>query len=161
LDLAHELQRAVFRLNRDLRIATMQAGVSAADATLLAMLRRAPGIGVSQLAAAEQVGRSVMSERVSRLEASGLVERTPPQPGADQRRVGLRVTPAGLKVFAVIADRRRVWIEQRLNGLSPDDRLKLEAAVSVLDRLAASPAAGGAARNNDKKDLRETADGQG
>jgi len=135
MDLAHELQRVVFRLNRDLREASRRAGLSASDAMLLATLRRSPGIGVSQLAAAENVGRSVMSERVARLEAAGLVERAEPPPGCDRRRVGLSITPAGLRAFAVVADQRRMFIEQRLNGLSPDDRGKLEAAVAVLDRL--------------------------
>jgi DNA-binding MarR family transcriptional regulator len=139
LDLAHHLQRAVFRLDRDLRLAAAGAGLSAKDAALLAMLRRAPGMGVCQLATQASVGRSVMSERVTRLEAAGLVERAAPAPGGDQRRIGLHVTAAGRKAFGVIARERGVLIENRLARLSPAERETLKAAVELLDRLTDDP----------------------
>jgi DNA-binding MarR family transcriptional regulator len=139
MDLAHQLQRSVFRLNRDLKSAAARAGLSAVDAALLAALRRAPGRGVGALAAQASVGRSVMSERVARLEAAGLVERSAPAPGGDQRRIGLHVTAAGRKAFGVVAHERGAWIENRLARLSPTERETLKAAVELLDRLTDHP----------------------
>jgi DNA-binding MarR family transcriptional regulator len=140
LDLAQDLQRAAFRLDRDLKFAAARAGLSAADAALLATLRRAQGIGVCQLAAQASVGRSVMSERVSKLESAGFVERSAPAPGGDRRRVGLHITAAGRKAFGVVARERSAWIEARLARLSPTERQVLEAAVGVLDKLTNDPA---------------------
>jgi DNA-binding MarR family transcriptional regulator len=136
MDLPNELQRAVFRLSRALRSAADQAGISAVDAVLLATIRKAPGIGVSALAAQENVSRSVISERVTKLETSGLIRRAEPADDGDRRRVGLSLTPAGLKVFAAVAGRRRAVIEQRLSALTVEQRLALERAVPVLDLLA-------------------------
>jgi len=141
MDLAHRLQRAVFRLNQDLQSTTGRAGLSVADAALLAELRHAPGTGVCELAAQASVGRSVMSERVSRLEAAGLVERVAPQPGGDRRRIGLHITASGREAFAVIARERGAWIESRLDRLSAAERETLKAAVELLDRLTDRPTA--------------------
>jgi len=148
MDLAHRLQRAVFRLNQDLRSTAARAGLSAVDAALLATLRHTPGVGVCQLAAQASVGRSVMSERVTRLEAAGLVERVAPAPGGDQRRVGLHITAAGRRAFGVVAHERGMWIENRLARLSPAERETLKAAVDLLDRLTDRPAMAEAAGEN-------------
>ncbi len=93
-DLPGRLQKMVFRLNRKLRASASPAGVSASDAVLLASVLQTPGIGVSELALEENVGRSVMSERVKRLESAGLICRADAPPQGDRRRVGLSVTAA-------------------------------------------------------------------
>jgi DNA-binding MarR family transcriptional regulator len=82
----------------------------------------------------------VMSERVSKLESAGFVERSAPAPGGDRRRVGLHITAAGRKAFGVVARERSAWIEARLARLSPTERQVLEAAVGVLDKLTNDPA---------------------
>lgn len=132
-DLAHRLQRLVFRLNRELRAESANVGVSAADALLLAEVRHRPGIGISELSVAEKVARSVMSERVKRLEAAGLLaaDRASHE---DRRRVGLSITEAGRELLAVITQERRQWVAGLLSMLSADERDCVRAAIEALER---------------------------
>jgi DNA-binding MarR family transcriptional regulator len=132
-DLAHRLQRLVFRLNRELRAESANVGAPAADALLLAEVRHRPGIGVSELAAMEKVARSVMSERVKRLEAAGFLaaDRSSHE---DRRRIGLSITEAGRELLAVITQERRQWVAGLLSVLSADERDCVRAAVEALER---------------------------
>ena len=131
-DLAHQLQRLVLRLNRELRAHNAGAGASNADAMLLAEVRHSPGLGVSELAAVENVSRSVMSERVKRLEQAGLVTSGP---GADRRRIALTITETGRDLLERITARRRAWMAERLTALSPEERLAVQVAVTSLERI--------------------------
>jgi DNA-binding MarR family transcriptional regulator len=133
-DVAGRLQRLVFRLNRELRSEIAELGVTGSDAAVLFDLRRRPGCGVSELAAMSEVGRSVMSERIKRLEALGLVARDA-RPRPDRRRVGLMVTPAGIAVMIRIAKDRRARLAVRLERLDGAQRHAIEAAISALERL--------------------------
>jgi DNA-binding MarR family transcriptional regulator len=133
-DLAHRLQRLVIRLNRELRWESAEIGVSSADAMVLFDLRRHPGAGVSDLANMARIARSVISERVKRLQAAGLLERDAVE-RADKRRVGLIVTAAGHEVLQAMSRVRRDRIAQRLASLSDEDRAAIEHAVDALDRL--------------------------
>ena len=133
-DLAHQLQRLVLRLNRELRAHNAGAGASNADAMLLAEVRHSPGLGVSELAAIENVSRSVMSERVKRLELAGLIASDPGvQP--DRRRIALAITGAGRDLLEQITARRRAWMAERLTALSPEEREAVQVAVTSLERI--------------------------
>jgi DNA-binding MarR family transcriptional regulator len=134
-DLAHRLQRLVLGLNRELRSQNAGAGASNADALVLAEVRHSPGLGVSELAAVEGVARSVMSERLKRLQQAGLI--TPdPRPQPDRRRVGLVITEAGRTLLEAITAKRRAWMAGRLAGLSSEERQAVETAVASLERIA-------------------------
>src|SRR5580700_6860008 len=100
-ELAHRLQRLVLRLNRELRAQNAGSGASNADAVLLAEIRHAPGLGVSELAAIENVARSVMSERIKRLQQASLLA-LDPRPQRDRRRVGLVITEQGRALLELI-----------------------------------------------------------
>jgi DNA-binding MarR family transcriptional regulator len=144
-DLAHRLQRLVLRLNRELRAQNAGSGASNADAVLLAEVRHAPGLGVSELAAIENVARSVMSERIKRLERAGLVA-TDPRPRSDRRRVGVVITEAGRTLLEAVTARRRAWMAERLTALSPDERAALDVAAAALERITDVPLHPGAAQ---------------
>ena len=133
-DLAHQLQRLVLRLNRELRAHNAGAGASNADAMLLAEVRHSPGLGVSELAAIENVARSVMSERVKRLEQAGLIA-SDPAAQQDRRRVALVITDAGRDLLEVITAKRRAWMAERLTALSPEEREAVRVAVTSLERI--------------------------
>jgi DNA-binding MarR family transcriptional regulator len=122
----------VLRLNRELRAHNAGAGASNADAMLLAEVRHSPGLGVSELAAIESVARSVMSERVKRLEQAGLIAS---DPGADRRRIALTITEAGRDLLERITARRRAWMAERLTALSPEEREAVRVAVTSLERI--------------------------
>jgi DNA-binding MarR family transcriptional regulator len=133
-DLAHRLQRLVVRLHRELRSDGGELGVSQAEAMALFDLRRHPGSGVSDLAAMGGVARSVMSERIKRLEALGFVTRDAVV-RTDKRRIGLLVTKAGWAVLTRMSRERRDRVAQRLDLLTDDQRRAIEMAVDALDRL--------------------------
>ena len=137
-DLAHRLQRLVLRLNRQLRAQNAGSGASNADAVLLAEVRHAPGLGVSELARIENVARSVMSERIKRLDEAGLVA-ADPRPQRDRRRVGVVITEAGRELLEAITVRRRGWMAGRLATLTREERLAVETAVAALERVAGEP----------------------
>ena len=133
-DLAHRLQRLVIRLNRELRWESAETGVSSADAMVLFDLRRHPGAGVSDLAGMARIARSVISERIKRLEAAGLIARDTVE-RADRRRVGLVITAAGHEALTRMARIRRDRVATRLAMLTEEERAAFEHAVDALDRL--------------------------
>lgn len=131
--LADALRPAVLRVSRRLRQEAQKVGLSAQDATLLAHIRKNPGIGVSALAEAEGTSKPTMSAHVKRLEAAGLVARH--GDAEDARRSGLSITEGGLKTLDLIRRGRNDWLAGRLARLSPSEREQLRAAADALVRL--------------------------
>jgi DNA-binding MarR family transcriptional regulator len=132
--LAEALRPALLRASRQLRRAAQKAGVSALDAQLLHAIKQAPGIGASELADGEQMTRPSMSSHVKRLQAAGWIARE--AAAGDGRRVGIRLTAAGVKALEAIRRRRNDWLAGRLAGLTGEARAALAAAAEPLLRLA-------------------------
>jgi DNA-binding MarR family transcriptional regulator len=101
--------------------------------TLLVAIKQKPGIGVRELAAQEGISPAGMSGHVDRLERARLVERSPDH--EDRRRVGLHVTPEGLRVLRLVRSRRTAWLAERLKGLEQDELDAVDAALEPLARL--------------------------
>ena len=131
--LAEALRPALLRVARRLRLEAQKAGVSALDAVILGQIHRRPGVGVCDLADAEQISRPTMSGHVKRLEAAGWVVRA--EVAEDARRAGLQVTPAGERRLETIRRLRNDWLAARLARLEPDDREDLARAAPALLRL--------------------------
>jgi DNA-binding MarR family transcriptional regulator len=134
--LVEALRPVLLRLSRRLRREADQVGLSALDTTLLTMIAKHPGIGVSDLADKERTSRPTMSTHVSRLETAGFVERQAPQ-ADDRRRVGLTVTPQGTKAVEAVRRRRNDWLGGRLSELTPEQREAVLAAIEPLAQIAA------------------------
>lgn len=134
-DLAERLRPAMLKLSRHLRREAQKIGLSALDAQILGMVRKVPGVGISDLAEIEQMSRPAMSVHVKRLEAEGWLARTD-APGGDKRRVVLALTAAGDRALAVIRRSRNDWLEARLTRLDPDELTTLSAAIDPLLRIA-------------------------
>ncbi len=130
--LANRLRPVLLKLNRELRREIHSLGVTGGQVSLLALIRREPGIGVRELAARERMSAAGMSKYVARLQAAGLVARTDV---ADRRRVGLVLTPAGERVMRSVRSRRTAWLAERLRGLSPAELAAVDAAIEPLARL--------------------------
>lgn len=135
LDLADALRPALLRASRQLRREAQKAGVSALDAQLLGILKKHPGLGVSELADREQMARPSMSGHIKRLEAAGWIARAEAD-AEDRRRIGLTLTPAGVRALEAIRRRRNDWLAERLAGLTPEARRILEGAIAPLTQLA-------------------------
>lgn len=131
--IANGLRPLLLRLNRDLRRELAGVGITGGQAALLHQIRRTPGVGVRELAARERVSPPAMSGYIDRLEAAGLVERVRSQ--SDRRRVGLLVTPAGIKLLRSVRSRRTAWLTSRLQRLEPAQLAALQAALEPLQLL--------------------------
>jgi DNA-binding MarR family transcriptional regulator len=133
--LAEGLRPSVLRLSRQLRRQSHQLGLSPIDAMVLGRVKLTDGIGLSELADAEQISRPTMSAQVKRLEAAGFLARRAPD-AEDRRRVGLTLTPAGRKALEAVRRRRNDWLAQRLAALTPEARASLTGALAALAQLA-------------------------
>jgi DNA-binding MarR family transcriptional regulator len=133
VELANRLRPALLRLSRELRRETTSLGVTGGQAALLYLISRSPGVGVRSLAAREGISAAGMSGHVDRLEAAGLVRRVPSL--EDRRRVGLQLTPQGVRMLRAVRRRRTAWLAQRLGRLDPAELDVLERAVEPLARL--------------------------
>ena len=131
--LADQLRPIALKLSRQLRRESLAAGIGAQDAQLLGIVRKRPGIGVSELAELEQVSRPSMSAHVKRLEEDGLLARGDAE--GDRRRAPLDLTEAGRAALRTIRDSRTHWLEARLQRLTHAERDSLEAALPALERL--------------------------
>lgn len=136
--LADALRPVLLRLGRRLRREADQLGLSSLDAALLQMVANHEAIGVSELADKERTSRPTMSSHVKRLEAEGWLTRQAPR-ADDRRRVGLAITPAGLKALDAVRRRRNDWLADRLARLTPEQRALIEEAIAALGLLAADP----------------------
>lgn len=135
---AAELRPVLLKLSRQLRQEVHARGVTAAEVTLLIQIAKHPGIGIADLAKLEGVSRPRISKMVQKLYVDGLVYRHQ-EPAEDRRRVGTAVTPRGRDVLASVRRRRTAWLAERLQGLSPDELERLEAAVEPLAKLLEEP----------------------
>ena len=131
--LADSLRAPLLRGARRLRQEAQRAGVSALDALVLGQIKRKPGIGVCDLADAEQMSRPTMSGHVKRLEAAGWIARA--ACADDGRRAGLEITETGSAQLDLIRQLRNDWLATRLAKLTPQARDALNAAQGPLLEL--------------------------
>ena len=130
---ANRLRPVLLQLARQLRREVHPLGVTGGQVTLLVSIKHRPGIGLRELAALEGISPAGMSGHVDRLARARLVERSPDP--ADRRRVGLHVTPEGLRVLRLVRSRRTAWLAERLKGLEPHELEAIDAALEPLARL--------------------------
>ena len=133
--LADALRPALLRASRRLRREASSTGASALDAQLLGVIKKHPGLGVSDLAEHEQMAKPSMSNHIKRLEESGLIVRDKAL-AEDRRRVGIRLSKVGEAALEAIRRSRTDWLAGRLADLAPSDRAALAAAAEPLLRLA-------------------------
>src|SRR5919201_2761451 len=129
---ATRLRPVLHKLSRHLRRETHSLGVTSGQTSLLAEIRRSPGMGVRELAALERMSSPGMSKYVARLGQAGLVRRTT---AADRRRVGLELTEEGQRVLRSVRSRRTAWLATRLGNLDPHELAAVDAAIEPLARL--------------------------
>ncbi len=98
IEIADRLRPVLLTMGRELRREVAPLGVTGGQASLLAAIHREPGIGVRELADLERMSAPGMSANLSRLERMGYVIRTRGA-GGDRRRVGLTLSPEGVKML--------------------------------------------------------------
>ncbi|MCZ8088640.1 MAG: MarR family transcriptional regulator [Rhodobacteraceae bacterium] len=99
---------------------------------MAALYRRREGVTMSELSRMLLVSNGNATTVVDRLEADGLVRRTPSE--TDRRTVFVALTAAGLSQFEVLAAGHEAEVARMFGGLSEAD---LEALTEILKRMGA------------------------
>ncbi len=120
-------------LARELRREMHSLGVTGGQVTLLSGIRKHPGLSQRDLAERERISGAAASAHVDRLERAGLVRRTRSE--TDRRRIGLEVTPKGVRVLEQVRRRRTAWLAERLEALDPKQRDAIDRAIEPLRAL--------------------------
>jgi DNA-binding MarR family transcriptional regulator len=131
---ATNLQDGITRLNRRLRQVRPLGEITQTQLSALVSLQIAGALTPTELADIERVQPPTVTRVVAKLEAKGLVERSPHP--TDGRQSILTATEAGREV---LAEQRRIkdaWLTRRLAELTDDERMTLQAATEILTRLA-------------------------
>ena len=133
---AARLQMSTTRLARRLR---REAGaqLTPSQLSVMASIHRHGTVTLGALAELERVAPPTITRVVAKLEADGLVERTPDP--ADRRVARVSTTAAGDELVAQARRRKVAWLAERLERLPARDRARIESALDALERLADEP----------------------
>ena len=126
------LRLAVMRLSRRLR---QQAGddITPSQLSVLSTVARLGPLSHGDLAAAERVKAPTVTRIVDALEDAGLVARKVDV--SDKRCSIVELTGKGEHRLDVIRSNRDAWLAQRMEALGPHERVTLEKALPILERL--------------------------
>lgn len=132
-EVAARLRLSVTRLARRLR---QEAGTGRSPGQLsaLAAVHSHGPLTLGALAEHERVTPPSMTSIVAKLEADGLVRRSPD--AGDRRVVLASVTPAGRQLVEDSRRRKTTWLTGRVAALTADEQTRLADALDVLDSLA-------------------------
>ena len=131
-ELASRLRLAVTRLARRLRT-QLPGELSPSQLATLATVERLGPITLGELSGAERVKPPTMTKIVACLEEQGLVSRTVDQ--TDRRVARVEATASGLAFLDESRQQKDAYLAQRLRTVSDEDRLVLEQAAAVLERI--------------------------
>jgi DNA-binding MarR family transcriptional regulator len=130
--LAANLRLAVTRTARRLR-QEAGGGLSPTLSAALATVDRHGPITPSELAVRERVQRPTATKLVGKLEAQGLVVRTPDP--ADGRSSLISASDDGRALLRELRTRKDAYLARRLRRLPAEDRETLARAAAILERL--------------------------
>ena len=131
-ELASRLRLSVTRLARRLRTQLPGELSPSQLATLASVECRGP-LTLGELSAVERVKPPTMTKIVGCLEEQGLVSRT--VDASDRRVARVEATAAGLAFLEDSRQSKDAYLATRLRTLSAEDRLALERAAEVLERI--------------------------
>jgi DNA-binding MarR family transcriptional regulator len=136
-ELADRLHSAAIHLLRRLRKEDDASGLSAPQLSALSVLVFGGPCSPGALAAAEQVRPPTMTRLLSELERAGLVTRT--TDSQDRRRLMVAATDRARELLMHGRRRRTATLAAQLAELPAAERLLLERAANVLERLVHAP----------------------
>lgn len=132
-DLADRLHSAAIHLLRRVRKRDTESGEGPARLSALSVLVFGGPMTLGQLAQAEQVKPPTMTRIVTGLEESGLAERE--VDAEDARRVRIRATAKGVRLLQQARKRRIQDLAAALEDLTPEELVRLQAGIDVIERL--------------------------
>ena len=101
---------------------------------LVRLVRRRPGVSVTQAAEELRLAANTVSTLVRQLSDAGLLSRTADD--SDRRVARLELTPAMQRKVDALRDRRVAMLTAAMAQLSPADQRRLAGGLDVLGRLA-------------------------
>lgn len=138
-EVAVRLSMAIKRLRARLR---EEAGISTSGFTIsqLATLHRVITEGpvtAAKMAAAEHVSQQAIAQSVAALKEAGLVQSE--RDASDGRKLLISATASGREMYESLSASRKAWLAQAIDVVvGPGERRELEAAIALLERLAAA-----------------------
>ena len=136
-DTISELRMAVLILSRRMRYQQGETELSPSESAVLGRIGREGPMTPGVLARAEHVQPPSMTRIAERLEARGLLRRSP-HPD-DRRQVVLSRTSKADELLARVREERSAWLSVKLAQLSDSDRELIEQAAPALLALAELP----------------------
>jgi DNA-binding MarR family transcriptional regulator len=134
--LAEQLRVAFGRLNRSLRLTHIDTELPPSQREVLMAVARVPSIRLSELSQEEGLNPTMLSRIVAKLEASGLVTRTPDD--EDARIMHVAVTASGRELRDTIRSERTDALHYALRHLNKDEQRTLARATPVLEKIVAT-----------------------
>jgi len=131
-EMAARLRLSATRLARRLRQES-GAGLSPSQQSALSVIANEGPLTLGALAEHERVAPTSITKVVSKLEADGLVIRTPDP--ADRRVCRVAVSPDGAALLEESRRRKTAWLTARITELDHDRQRRLAEALDVLDEL--------------------------
>lgn len=101
----------------------------------LSTLHKCGAMAPGQLAAKEGVQPPSMTRVIAALEKLGYVERSAHP--TDGRQAIVELSAAGVAYVHAMISAREAWLDERLAGLSAEERRALARAATIIDRMAA------------------------
>jgi len=135
--LADRLHSVAIHLLRRVRRADVATGISPAELSALSVVVFGGPVTLGELAAAEQVRPPSMTRIVKVLEAEGLITRA--TDAVDRRVTRIRATAAGDRLIKKGRSARVALLAGWLRPLSSDERVTLDHATQVLERILGVP----------------------
>ncbi|MEU6430218.1 MarR family transcriptional regulator [Microbispora sp. NPDC046973] len=131
--LASALRVSLARLTRRMRKQAAHHSLTPTQLATLVAVERHTAMTPGELAEHEKVQPPSMTRVIAKLEARGLLERTPHP--TDRRQVTVSVTPQGAALLKEERRTKEAWLAQRLKDLTPEERATLRAAAPILEKL--------------------------
>lgn len=136
-EMAARLRLAATRLARRLR-QEAGTGLTPSQLSALATVHNHGPLTLGALAEREQVAPPSITKVVTKLEADGLLRRTPDRD--DRRFSNAQTTPAGAALVDESRRRKTAWLTDQIHQLAVEDRRRLAAALDVLEQLTSTEA---------------------
>ena len=131
-EIAARLRLSATRLARRLRQES-GAGLSPSQLSALAVVSNHGPLTLGALAEHERVAPPTITKVVSKLEADGLVIRTPDP--SDRRVCRVEISSQGADLLEEVRRRKTAWLTARISELDPESQRRLADALDVLDDL--------------------------
>jgi DNA-binding MarR family transcriptional regulator len=128
------LRRVILVLARRLNAASMDDGLTPAQASVLGIVAYRGSLGLAELIEIEGLNPTMLSRVVGKLDSFGLIRRL--RDPDDFRAVRVEVTPEGEETWQRISSLRAAIISECVAGLPAEQDAALVAALPMLENLA-------------------------